>query len=313
VDVHQHVWTRPLLDALAHRGLEPFVRRSGSTASLHCVGEQPYAIDVAAESESRRTSLMWEDGLDLALVALSSPIGIEALARDDARELIDAHLTGVAALGERFAAWGPVALDRGEPGDVDQLLSRGCVGISIPAGALATPDVLEAIEPLLARAETLAAPVFVHPGPGPTERHRRAPSPPAPPWWTAMTDYVAQMQAAWLTFITLGRRLYPELRIVFAMLAGGAPLLSERLAARGGPPIDLRDPFTFYDTSSYGEGALHGMIELVGLDQLVYGSDRPVIDPVATRWAGILKANAAQLFATALAETAVEPAATLAA
>jgi hypothetical protein len=128
-----------------------------------------------------------------------------------------------------------------------------------------------------------------------------------------MTDYVAQMQAAWLTFITLGRRLYPELRIVFAMLAGGAPLLSERLAARGGPPIDLRDPFTFYDTSSYGEGALHGMIELVGLDQLVYGSDRPVIDPVATRWAGILKANAAQPFATALAETAVEPAATLAA
>jgi hypothetical protein len=302
IDVHQHVWTRPLLDALADRDLLPFVRRTGSSAGLYCAGEQPYAIDVASESPSRRTSLARRDEVDLALVALSSPIGIEALPRDDARELIEAHLTGVEALGGRFAAWGPVALDRPEPNDVDEALVRGCVGISLPAGALAGPDALAAIEPLIARAESLATPVFVHPGPGRTDRGRRNPSLTEPLWWVAMTDYVAQMQAAWLTFVTFGRRLYPELQVVFAMLAGGAPLLSERLAARGGPPIDLRDPLAFYETSSYGEGALHGMIELVGLDQLLYGSDRPVAEPVPTRWHEILKANAARFVLEAVAD-----------
>jgi predicted TIM-barrel fold metal-dependent hydrolase len=313
VDVHQHAWTAPLLEALARRDVLPFVRRTGSTATVYCAGEQPYAIDLRAQTTARRTSLVWEDGLDLALIAPSSPVAIEALPRDDARELIEAHLAGVAELGERFAAWGPVALDRPLQGDVDDLLACGCVGISIPAGAMATPDALTAVEPLIARAEALAAPVFVHPGPGRAERGQRSASLTEPLWWAAMTDYVAQMQAAWLTFVTFGRRLYPELRILFAMLAGGAPLLSERLAARGGPPIELRDPLTFYETSSYGEGALHGMIELVGLDQLLYGSDRPVVDPVATRWDGILKANAARLLAVGMGDAPADPAQTLAA
>ena len=42
--------------------------------------------------------------------------------------------------------------------------------------------------------------------------------------WSALTGYVAEMQAAWLTFATAGRRDHPDLRILFAILAGGAPL-----------------------------------------------------------------------------------------
>jgi hypothetical protein len=72
------------------------------------------------------------------------------------------------------------------------------------------------------------------------------------------------------------------LRVLFAMLAGGAPLLAERLSARGGPAIDLRDPETFYDTSSYGPMMVEAMARWVGPAQLVYGSDRPVIEPVPT-------------------------------
>ena len=48
------------------------------------------------------------------------------------------------------------------------------------------------------------------------------------------------------------------------MLAGGAPLLSERLAARGGPAIELRDPLTFYDSSSYGPAMVEAMARCVG-------------------------------------------------
>ncbi|HEY4828419.1 MAG TPA: amidohydrolase family protein [Solirubrobacteraceae bacterium] len=294
VDVHQHLWTAPLLDALAARDRLPFVTRTDGTAIVHCAGEQAYAIDLTTEAPQNRARLNQDEGLDVALIAPSSPIGLEALPRDEARELIEAHLTGIEEAPGEFRAWGPLALDRPDPGDVDDLLARGCVGITLPAGALGTPDDLDALEPLIARAAALDATLFVHPGPGPATRTRE-PSLTEPVWWAAMTDYIAQMQAAWLTFAALGRRRHPRLRVLFALLAGGAPLLSERLAARGGPPIALRDRFTFYETSSFGPAAIETMIELVGSGQLVYGSDRPVVEPVETELDAMLQTNAIHL------------------
>jgi len=295
IDVHQHIWTTPLLDRLAVRDQWPFVRCDGGLTVLHCAGEQPYVIDVAAEAPARRAALAGADGLDLAVIAISSPIGIEALARDDAGELIAAHLDGVRSLGPRFAAWGPLALDGADPNDVDRLLARGCAGISVPAGALAGPARLASIGCVLARVAERRVPLFVHPGPAHGDRPGAA-TLGDPLWWPALTDYVAQMHAAWLTFMSWGRREHPTLRVVFAMLAGGAPLQSERLATRGGPRIDLRDPAIFYDTSSYGPVAIELLIGCVGERQLLLGSDRPVVDPVRTGYEAMLASNAARLF-----------------
>ncbi len=105
-----------------------------------------------------------------------------------------------------------------------------------------------------------------------------------PLWWPALTRYVADMHAAWLAFMHAGRSEHPELKIVFAMLAGLAPLHAERLAARGGPdrsePGREYDPLTFYDTSSYGGAAIGAFTEAIGSPgQLLYGSDRPVVEP----------------------------------
>lgn len=298
-DVHQHLWTESLLDALAARDRLPFVTRGDGTAIVHCAGEQAYAIDLAAENPQRRARLARDESLDLVLIAPSSPIGMECLPRAEAHELIEAHLAGVEDADEPFRPWGPVALDRPDAGDVDDLLARGCVGISLPAGGLSTPDDLDHLEPVIARAAELDALVFVHPGPG-LGRPTREPSLTEPVWWAAMTAYIAQMQAAWLTFAALGRRRYPRLRVLFALLAGGAPLLSERLGARGGPPIELRDPLSFYETSSFGPAAVETMVELVGADQLVYGSDRPVVEPARTGWEQTLQTNASRLVRTQL-------------
>ena len=295
MDVHQHIWTTPLLHALSRRERLPFVRQADGLAVLHCAGEQAWAIDVESETAHRRAELAHADGLDRVIIAPSSPIGIEALPREEATELIDAHLAGVESLGSQFAAWGPLALDRPEPDDVDALLARGCVGITIPAGALAGPDALAEIAPPLERAEALETTVFVHPGPAPGRRRPRESSLTEPLWWAALTDYVAETQAAWLTFATLGRRRYPGLRVLFAILAGGAPLQAERLAARGGPALGLQDPLTFYETSSYGRAAIEAMARIVGAEQLVYGSDRPVIEPHRTEWDATLQFNAARL------------------
>ncbi len=294
VDIHQHLWTGPLLDALATRGELPFIRRTHGVTVLHAAGEQPYVIDMQGEAPERRAALVDADGLDLALVSLSSAIGVESLPRQDALALIDAHMEGVMALPDRFAAWSPVALEDLDPDDVDTALERGAVGISIPAGALAGLNALARVGPLLERVAEHRVALFVHPGP--------APGTPAcevtltePLWWRALTDYVAQMQAAWLTFATLGRRAHPDLHVVFAMLAGGAPLLWERIGSRGGPEVQLADPLIFYDTSSYGPVAIEMTAERVGARQLLYGSDRPVVEPARSEILGLLATNGARL------------------
>jgi len=87
------------------------------------------------------------------------------------------------------------------------------------------------------------------------------------------------MHSAWLAFLTAGRASHPRLRVVFSMLAGLAPLHVERLACRGGPSPSSPDPLVFYDTSSYGPAARRAMEGVVGAQQLLYGSDRPVVEP----------------------------------
>jgi 6-methylsalicylate decarboxylase len=295
IDIHQHLWTTSLVDALARRDCHPFVRREDGLCMLHIAGEPPYVLDLAAEAPEVRERLLDADGVEAAAIAISSPIGIEMLAPDEARELIAAHLDGVLAAGDRFLAWAPVAIREPDPADVDQALARGCIGISVPSAALADRDALESIGPLLERAQDRGAPVFVHPG----GFAPRLPSLSDPLWWTALTAYVSDMQAAWLTFQTHGRRELPRLRVLYAMLAGGAPTLVERLLARGGPAIDLQDPQTFYDTSSYGPMVVEAMAAWLGPDRLVYGSDRPVIEPVRSGREVELMTNAADFLTSA--------------
>jgi 6-methylsalicylate decarboxylase len=301
IDVHQHLWTERLIEALAGRSELPFVRREQELNVLFLAGERPYVIDLQAQTPARRAALVGVDGLDGALICLSSPLGIESLPHDQAQPLIDAYHQGALALGEPFGVWGAVAIDAPNPVDIDQLLDRGCVGVSLPAGALGSVERVGRLGPLLARLEARDAPLLIHPGPG-ARSLVREPSLCDPLWWPALTRYVAEMQAAWLAFTAAGRRGHPRLRVVFTMLAGLAPLQIERLASRGGPRATEVDPLTFYDTSSYGPRAVRAMAEAVGAEQLVYGSDRPVLDPDRTAldgldW-GLLADNAARALAT---------------
>jgi hypothetical protein len=287
IDIHQHLWTEPLVQALASRDELPFVRREHGLTVLFLAGERPYVIDLPAEEPARRVELVELDGLDRALLCLSSPLGIESLPREQALPLIDAYHEGALALGDPFGVWGAIALDQPDPADVDRALSRGCIGVSLPAGALSDVDALVRLRTVLARLELRGAPLLVHPGPGsgPTfggglgdRRTVGETSLSDPLWWPALTRYVAEMHSAWLAFLHVGRPAHPQLRVVFSMLAGLAPLHSERLCSRGGPSVEP-DPLVFYDTSSYGPATVHLLTQTVGSDQLLYGSDRPVVEP----------------------------------
>ena len=282
IDVHQHMWTEPLVRALADRDEFPFVRHEHGLTVLFMASERPYVIDLPAEAPSRRAALLEQDGLDRALLCLSSPLGIESLPREQSRPLIEAYHHGALSLGSPFGVWGAVALDRLDPDDVDHALARGCVGLSLPAGALRGVEPISRLRPLLKRLEEHEAPLLIHPGPGCGWGASPAVSQTSlgdPLWWPALTRYVGEMQAAWLAFLTAGRASHPGLRVVFSMLAGLAPLHIERLSSRGGPSPHTPDPLVFYETSSYGASAVRMLEEVVGCQQLLYGSDRPVVEP----------------------------------
>jgi hypothetical protein len=273
IDVHQHLLGESLLAQLARRRCAPSVVRDAHGWTLRVAGEPDTVLAIADADPAARHDELIRQGIDRALVALSSALGIEALPEREATALLDAYHADTQTLPPRFGAWGAVGLDRLDPDTVDALLPGGAAGISLPATALATPAALDRAGPLLERLELHDAPLFIHPGPV-------AATADAPSWWPALTGYVAQMNAAWHAFVHCGRTRHPRLRVLFAMLAGGAPLHLERLAARGGPAAAAHDPLFFYDISSYGPRALHAMIRVVGAGQLVYGSDRPVVEAV---------------------------------
>jgi hypothetical protein len=282
IDIHQHLWTEPLVAALASRRELPFVRRERGLTVLFLVGERPYVIDLTSEEPAHRAALVESDGLDRALLCLSSPLGIECLPRESALPLLDAYHEGALGVDGPFGVWGAIALDRPDPDDVDRALARGCVGLSLPAGAICSVGAVAHLRDVLARLALHGAPVLIHPGPGPRPpltESARAPSLADPLWWPALTRYVGEMHAAWLAFVSSGRQQHPELRVVFSMLAGLAPLHLERLSSRGGPTPNLHDPLIFYDTASYGPTAVGALADVVGAEQLLYGSDRPVLEP----------------------------------
>ncbi|GGS59295.1 hypothetical protein GCM10010156_17540 [Planobispora rosea] len=276
IDVHQHLWTPAFTEALRRRTAPP--RLDGWT--LHLDGEPPFPADPLDHDPAARLALDRE--LDLALVSLSSPLGIESLPPEDAWPLIDAYHEDAAALPAPFGAWAAACLTDVDPVRLRAALDLGLAGLQLPATAVGTEEGLLAVAPLLDVLAERDLPLFVHPGPagspvasGPQAPDAQVPGAQAPGWWPAVVPYVQQMHAAWFAFAAFGRPRHPRLRVCFALLAGLAPLHSERLISRGGPGRGRVDPGMFVETSSYGPRAVDAIVRELGVDVVVNGSDRP--------------------------------------
>jgi hypothetical protein len=245
-DIHQHLWPERLVAALRKRDRPP--RIDGDDLIL---GEGTFEAGLDAHSLEARLGLLDSAGIDVAVVSLQP-----TLACDGIPELVDAYHEGivdlVAASGGRLRAFA-VAECR-----------DGFAGACVPA-----PAVVAGLGELPSALVSAGQALFVHPGP--------VPPPPdgAPPWWSALVDYPAQMQAAYAAWLTHG---HPDLKVVFAFLAGGGPFQLERRRARGG---NVPEMAVFFDTASYGPLALRLTGEACGPSCLVFGSDAPVMDAYA--------------------------------
>ena len=293
VDVHQHLWPEPVLRLLERRREPPRALRLGDTWTVELAGEPPFTVAAREHEPELRARALDDQGVERALVALSSPVGLEALPSTEALAAVAAWHEAGAALPARLGFWAAVPSRLGVADQVAILrdaLAAGAAGLCLAAPRLADPRSATGALELLAAAEAADVPVLVHPGPAGSD-------PALPSWWSPATVYVAQMHAAWHAVHAWVRPALSNLRVVFALLAGLAPLHAERTARRGGlgaaDPLD--DPRSFYDTSSYGPRALRAMAEAVGTGQLVNGSDHPVVAPSFDVLAEALGAEAANL------------------
>ena len=259
-DIHQHLWPAPFLSALRARDTAPFLRGDELVTP-----EGAFAFDARAHDPETRVALLDRDEIDVAVVSLQPSLGIEALPAGDRDRLEETWMAGildlVAQSGGRLRALAPWRVAPGFAGT-----SLGASGL-VERGRGA--EALDAA----GRSATL---VFVHPEAEGAVPHGR------PDWWNWTAGYTGQMQRAYLAWLGGVREAHPSVRIVFAMLAGGAPIHHERLIHRG---IDVReslDPDTLFDTASYGRRAIELCIETFGVERVVYGSDTPVIDPAPT-------------------------------
>ena len=247
-DVHQHLWPPALVDALRSRREPP--RLVADALELR---EGSFRVDLRLHALDRRVDLLDRDGIDVALVSLPPTLECGPHA-----ELRDAYHRGiaelVAAAAGRLAAF------------ADAACLAGFAGACVPAAAVVT-----GLGSLPGELEAAGQALFVHPGP---------PAPPpggAPAWWTALTDYTAQMQAAYFAWLANGAGRHPRLPVIFAVLAGGAPIQLERLSSRGVEANDV-DGNVYLESASYGRRALELCVDVCGVGRILYGSDAPVVD-----------------------------------
>jgi predicted TIM-barrel fold metal-dependent hydrolase len=271
-DVHQHLWPEAVTRVLERRGTPPRARWQDGRWRIELHDEPSFDVDPHDHDPCERAAGLV---VDRAVVALSSPVGLEALPARDALAVIAAWHEAAAALPPELGWWAatPEALaGDGEAQLTREAIAAGAAGVCLPANRLATPQQANEALPLLNAVADAGAPVFIHSGPASTGTQQD------PAWWSPATNYVAQQHAAWHTFHHAIRPELPSLRAIFAGFAGLAPLQAERTAAKGGPIGEqtLADPLTFYDTSSYGPRAVRAMATAVGIGQLVHGTDYPV-------------------------------------
>jgi 6-methylsalicylate decarboxylase len=256
-DIHQHLWPEPFLAALSARSRPPLLRGR----ELEVEGESVWELAVESHDLDTRLASMDRFGLHCAVVSLQTTLGLERLPAGEADELAAIWEDGIIALA-RASGGRILPLAAREPGP-------GFVGLCVSSTELLE---LDALAPRLEALLESGGFLFVHPG--------GAVAPPgAPPWWTAIVEYTAQMHAAYVGWLVNGAERWPELDIVFGILAGGAPIQLERMASRGVDERRSMLPHVWFDIASYGRRALELGLSTYGVERLLFGSDMPVVDP----------------------------------
>jgi aminocarboxymuconate-semialdehyde decarboxylase len=252
------------------------------------------ASEVFFDAE-RRIEAMDASGVDVEVLTPMPPLLRYDLPAADglavARYVNESVAALCAAAPDRLFGFGMVAMQ--EPGaaaaELAMIQELGLYGVEIASNVLGRSIGDERFLPFFAEAERLGLPVFVHAMPTATERLPMS----------TMGTYVVGLEGALAaaSLVAGGTAAKcPDLRIAFSHAAGGFPLMLPRAQyfwggawneeppdpERAVMPDDGPGPLAYarrfyYDSLVFDRRAIRYLIDLLGHDRLLVGSDFPAM------------------------------------
>ncbi|MFW3169009.1 amidohydrolase family protein [Geodermatophilus sp. CPCC 206100] len=293
-DTHAHLLPRdyPADAPECFPSMEPV---DGETARTLVFGQMRFkAKDVFFDAE-RRIEAMDASGVDVEVITPMPPLLRYDLPLADglslARHVNEFSATLASADPTRMIAFGMVPMQDPDAATAElaAIQEQGLAGVEIASNVLGSSIGHEKFLPFFAECERLGLPVFVHAMPSPTERLPMS----------AMGTYVVGVEGAFAaaSMVAGGTAAKcPDLRISFSHAAGGYPLMIPRhqyfwggswneepknperavMPDDGPSPLEYARRF-FYDSLVFDRRALTYLIDLLGSDRLLVGSDFPAM------------------------------------
>ena len=294
VDAHAHLLPRDY-PADAPECFPQMEAVDGETARTLVFGAMRFkARDVFFDAE-RRIEEMDASGVDVEVLSPMPPLLRYDLPAADglslARHVNEFSAELCATDPTRFKGLGMVPMQDPDAAaaELKVIRDQGLHGVEIASNVLGKSIGHELFLPFFQEVERLGLSVFVHAMPGPTERLPMS----------AMGTYVVGVEGAFAagSMVSGGTAAAcPDLRISFSHAAGGFPLMLPRaqyfwggawneepvdltravLHDDGPSPIELARRF-WYDSMVFDRRAIRFLIDLLGSDRLLVGSDFPAM------------------------------------
>ncbi|MBI3452275.1 MAG: amidohydrolase [Rhodospirillales bacterium] len=315
IDIHNHFFPETWPDADARYGDTgwPRLRRTGPETATVMLGDRPFRdITAACWSAERRLADMDRDGVGIQVIS-ATPILFAYQRRpehalDFARLMNDAALEICAQGGGRLRAFAQVPLQDIDAAcrEAERTMKAGHLGVHI--GNHVGPKNLddEGIVAFLHHCADIGAAVLIHPwdmmGGARTGNYMMG--------WTVGMPAETQLSIVAMILGGAFDRLPRSLRICFAHGGGSFAFLLGRLenawlnkdTARGQslyPPSHYLDRF-YVDSAVFDDRALDLLVQVMGEDRVVLGSDYPF--PLGEKRVGALVRGAPRLSADAKAK-----------
>jgi len=294
IDAHAHMLPRdyPADAPECFPRMDPI---DGEPARLLNYGPFKFKASEVFFDAERRVEAMDSSGVDAEVLTPMPPLLRYDLPASDglaiARYVNESVAALCAAVPDRLFGFGMVPMQEPEAaaGELANIKELGLYGVEIASNVLGKSIGDERFLPFFAEAQRLNLPIFVHAMPAPSERLPMS----------AMGTYVVGVEGAFAaaSMVTGGTAAKcPELRISFSHGAGGFPLMLPRaqyfwggswneeprnparavMPDDGPSPLDYARRF-YYDSLVFDRRAIRYLIDLLGPDRLLVGSDFPAM------------------------------------
>jgi aminocarboxymuconate-semialdehyde decarboxylase len=275
IDAHAH-WTPP-----------------GYVSAIEALGRKASGGPLLPEMYDLEKRMAWMDerGVRMHVLTLSGAMPWQWASQDAANKLArivnDAAIEAHNAFPDRFVAG--VAMPMRDPKDALKELDRvagqpGIRAVHLPNSVEAHDYIFEpAYLPILARCEALQLPLLFHPLDGVENHYGGTARLAGSTFFYNTLGFPFETATIAAKFIATGLLdRFPKLDIVLPHSGGCFPYIAGRIEhsiGKGVTNIDLKRPFRdyvrrfHYDTLAYYPETLRFMIELVGSDRVVIGTD----------------------------------------